>query len=170
VPIGWVLARRGRFGSRSLTSLPAQLFLVSVLSFVRNPVVNAFSHLEHQADQYGLEITAGSRFGTDRGASISEAQRTRFGRLQIDPVDVCLLYDHPSYPRSSLVCAETHGQRADPASSLSNDYPVRTFRVCPRLKNTSKAALCSEGAKPARATRPVPSSPSVPGSQGGNNP
>jgi len=60
--IGWVLALRGRkWGIRGLddwASLPALLLLLSVFSFAANPMVNAYSrHQEHQADQYGLEVT-----------------------------------------------------------------------------------------------------------------
>lgn len=62
--IGWVLDRWGAgWGVRGLddwASLPALLLLLSVFFFVANPISSAFSrHCEHQADQYGLEVTYG---------------------------------------------------------------------------------------------------------------
>ncbi|MGA7894409.1 MAG: M48 family metallopeptidase, partial [Candidatus Sulfotelmatobacter sp.] len=62
--IGWVLARRGTdWAIRGLddwASLPALVLLLSVFTFVSNPVLNAVSrHYEHEADQYGLEVTHG---------------------------------------------------------------------------------------------------------------
>ena len=62
--IGWVLARwGGAWGIRGLddwASLPALMFLLSVFSFITSPIGSAFSrHQEHQADQYGLEVTHG---------------------------------------------------------------------------------------------------------------
>ena len=60
----WMLARWGQAwgirGEGDLASLPALLLLVSVFGFLFTPVSNAYSrHLEHQADQYGLEVIHG---------------------------------------------------------------------------------------------------------------
>ncbi len=55
----WGAAWRVR-GLDDWASLPALLFLLSLLFFVTNPVASAFSrYLEHQADQFGLEVTRG---------------------------------------------------------------------------------------------------------------
>jgi Zn-dependent protease with chaperone function len=60
----WSLARwSSRWGIRSTddwASLPVLLLCVTVLGFIASPVVNGFSrYVEHQADQYGLEVTHG---------------------------------------------------------------------------------------------------------------
>lgn len=103
--IGWVLARWGaKWAIRGLddwASLPALLFLLSVFSFVANPVVNAYSrHQEHQADQYGLEVTHG--LTPDSGQIAAQAFQ-KLGEVDLadpdpNPVDVFLFYDHPTMP------------------------------------------------------------------------
>jgi len=60
----WMLARWGaQWGIRGLddwASLPALLFLISVLSFLATPGFNAVSrYFEHEADRYGLEVIHG---------------------------------------------------------------------------------------------------------------
>ena len=63
--IGWVLAWRWgeKWGIRGVddwASLPALLLLLSIFSFVANPITSAASrYFEHQADQYALEVTHG---------------------------------------------------------------------------------------------------------------
>jgi STE24 endopeptidase len=62
--IHWTLARWGAgWAIRGLddwASLPALLLLLSIFSFLAEPVANTFSrHIEHQADVYGLEVTHG---------------------------------------------------------------------------------------------------------------
>lgn len=62
--IGWVLARWGRTwqirGVDDLASFPALLLILSLLAVVGEPIGNGFSrYLEHQADQYGLEVIHG---------------------------------------------------------------------------------------------------------------
>ena len=101
--IGWVLARWGtKWGIRGLddwASLPAMLFLLSVFSFVANPVVNAYSrHQEHQADQYGLEVTHGL---TPDSSQVAAQAFQKLGEVDLadpdpNPVDVFLFYDHPT--------------------------------------------------------------------------
>jgi len=103
--IGWVLARWGsKWAIRGLddwASLPALLFLLSVFSFVANPVTNAYSrHQEHQADQYGLEVTHG--LTPDSGQVAAQAFQ-KLGEVDLadpdpNPVDVFLFYDHPTMP------------------------------------------------------------------------
>jgi len=60
----WMLARWGETwsirGTYDLASLPALILLLTVFGFLFTPVSNAYSrHLEHQADQYGLEVIHG---------------------------------------------------------------------------------------------------------------
>jgi STE24 endopeptidase len=100
--IGWVLTRWGAaWGVRGLddwASLPALLFLLSLFFFVTNPVASAFSrYLEHQADQFGLEVTHG--LTPDSGQVAAQAFQA-LGEVDLadpdpNPVDVFLYYDHP---------------------------------------------------------------------------
>lgn len=60
----WTLERwSDRWGIGSTddwASLPVLLLWITILGFVTSPVSNTFSrHIEHQADQYGLEVTHG---------------------------------------------------------------------------------------------------------------
>ncbi len=60
----WMLARWGETwairGVDDLASLPVLILLLSVFGFLFTPISNAYSrHLEHQADQYGLEVIHG---------------------------------------------------------------------------------------------------------------
>ncbi|MGB7584815.1 MAG: M48 family metallopeptidase [Terriglobales bacterium] len=100
--IGWVLKRWGSgWEVRSVddwASLPVLLFLLSLLFFVANPVASAFSrHLEHQADQYGLEVT--HSLTPDSGQVAAQAFQV-LGEVDLsdpdpNPADVFLFYDHP---------------------------------------------------------------------------
>ena len=80
--IGWFLRRWGKdWGIRGvddLASLPALLLLLSVFSFIANPINSAMSrHFEHQADQYGLgsDAWADAGFRAGGGAVISDSWR-----------------------------------------------------------------------------------------------
>jgi STE24 endopeptidase len=60
----WALARWGEswviHGADDLASLPVLILLLSLFGFLFTPISNAYSrHLEHQADQYGLEVIHG---------------------------------------------------------------------------------------------------------------
>jgi len=60
----WTLSRSGgRWGIRGAedwASLPVILLWLAILSFLVSPIANTYSrHDEHQADQYGLEVTHG---------------------------------------------------------------------------------------------------------------
>jgi STE24 endopeptidase len=60
----WMLARWGETwairGPDDLASLPVLVLLLTAFGFLFTPVSNAYSrHLEHQADQYGLEVIHG---------------------------------------------------------------------------------------------------------------
>jgi len=100
--IGWVLAHCGsRWEIRGLedgASLPVLLLLLSVFSFVVTPIGSAFSrHLEHQADQYGLEVTHG--LTPDSGQVAAQAFQA-LGEVGLsdpdpNPMNVFLFYDHP---------------------------------------------------------------------------
>lgn len=100
--VGWVLARwGGKWGIGGLddwASLPALLLLFSVFSFGSNPVANAISrHYEHQADQYGLEVT--HALTPDSGQVAAQAFQvlgeTDLGDPKPNPVDIFLFYTHP---------------------------------------------------------------------------
>jgi len=100
--IGWLLARWGvRWQIRGLedwASLPALLLLLSVFSFAINPIGSAFSrYLEHQADQYGLEVT--HELTPDSGQIAAQAFQV-LGEVDLsdpdpNPTNVFLFYDHP---------------------------------------------------------------------------
>ena len=62
--LNWMLSRCGKsWGIRAaddVASLPALILLATVFSFLFTPASNAYSrYLEHQADQYGLEVIHG---------------------------------------------------------------------------------------------------------------
>jgi STE24 endopeptidase len=99
----------GRFGGRwripsvaDWSSLGALLLVVTVLSFLADPVGNAFSrHIEHQADVYGEEVIHG--LVPNPQATMSESFQ-RLGELWLDLPDpngfvVFWTYSHP--PTSS---------------------------------------------------------------------
>lgn len=101
--VGWVLARWGAgWGIRGLddwASLPVLMLLLSVFTFVTNPIDSAVSrHFEHQADQYGLEVTHG--LTPDSGQVAAQAFQV-LGEVDLadptpNPVQVFLFYDHPT--------------------------------------------------------------------------
>lgn len=103
--IGWVLARWGpRWGIRGLddfASYPALLLLISILTALVAPVLNTFGrHYEHQADQYGLEVTHG--LTPDSGQVAAQAFNI-LGDVDLSDPDpsrlrVILFYNHPSIP------------------------------------------------------------------------
>lgn len=86
-------------GAGDWASLPALLLLVGIFSFIGNPIANAVSrHFEHQADQYGLEVTHGltpnsgqvaaQSFETDGIVDLADPQPSR--------AQIILTYTHPS--------------------------------------------------------------------------
>lgn len=103
--VGWVLARWGPgWGIRGLNdwaSLPVLMLLLSVFVFLTNPISSAISrHFEHQADQYGLEVTHG--LTPDSGQVAAQAFQV-LGEVDLadpapNPVQVLLFYDHPAIP------------------------------------------------------------------------
>ena len=101
--IGWVLTRWGQgWGTRGTddwASLPALLILLSVFTFAANPIANGFSrYQEHQADQYGLEVTHG--LNSDSGQVAAQAFQV-LGEVDLadpdpNPLNVFLFYSHPT--------------------------------------------------------------------------
>ena len=82
-------------------SLPALLLLISVFSFIATPVGSAFSrHIEHRADQYGLEVTHGL---TPDSSQVAAQSFEILGKVDLsdpapNPLDVFLFYSHPPIP------------------------------------------------------------------------
>ena len=103
--IGWLLPRFGTgWGIRGIddwASLPALLLLLSIYSFIAKPVASGFSrHIEHQADQYGLEVTHGLL--PDSGQVAAQAFQV-LGEVDLSdpapsPVTVFMFYSHPTNP------------------------------------------------------------------------
>jgi STE24 endopeptidase len=103
--IGWFLRRWGKdWGIRGVedwASLPALLLLLSVYSFIANPINSAMSrHFEHQADQYGLEVTHGL---TPDSGQVAAHSFQILGEVDLsdpepNPIDVFMFYSHPPIP------------------------------------------------------------------------
>jgi len=109
--VGWMLVRwGGGWGIRGLddwASLPVLLLLLTIFTFLLNPVTNAVSrHYEHKADQYGLEVTHG--LTPDSGQVAAQAFQTLGDVDLADPepsrLQVFLFYDHPSIPDRIRFC------------------------------------------------------------------
>ncbi len=98
----WLLQRHGsRWGIREASdwaSLPALLLVLAIFSFAANPAENAFSRrIEHQADQYGLEVTHGL---TPDFRQVALQSFETLGVIDLEdpapnPVDVFMFYSHP---------------------------------------------------------------------------
>jgi STE24 endopeptidase len=100
--VGWALLRwRQKWEIRGVddwASLPVLILPLFILSFVANPIVSAVSrHYEHQADQYGLEVTHG--LTPDSSQQAARAFQI-IGEVDLadpdpSPADVFLFYSHP---------------------------------------------------------------------------
>jgi STE24 endopeptidase len=109
--IGWLLRRFGTawgiHGVGDWASLPALLLLLSVYSFIANPVQSAVSrHFEHQADQYGLEVTHG--LIPDSSQVAAQAFQV-LGEVDLSdptpsPITVFMFYSHPPIPDRIRFC------------------------------------------------------------------
>jgi STE24 endopeptidase len=109
--IGWVLARWGAaWGIRELgdlASYPALLLLISILAAFAGPIGSTFSrHIEHQADQYGLEVTHGL---TPDSGQVAAQSFNILGDVDLAdpeprPWEVALFYDHPAIPARIAFC------------------------------------------------------------------
>lgn len=101
--IGWMVRRWGtKWAIRGVddwASFPALLLLLSIFSVVADPITNAFSrHIEHQADQYGLEVTHGL---TPDASQVAAHAFNVLGNVDLadpkpNPIGVFLFYTHPS--------------------------------------------------------------------------
>jgi STE24 endopeptidase len=104
--IGWMLARWGdAWGIRDvgdLASFPALILVVTLLSLVGEPIGNSFSrYFEHQADQYGLEVTHGL---TPDSSQVAAQSFNILGDVDLaDPAPgkwkVVWFYTHPAIPQ-----------------------------------------------------------------------
>ncbi len=103
--VGWMLIRWGNWwwirGLDDWASLPALLLLLTIFTFVLDPVTNAMSrHYEHQTDQYGLEVTHG--LTPDSGQVAAQAFQALGEANLADPepsrLQVLMFYDHPPIP------------------------------------------------------------------------
>jgi STE24 endopeptidase len=111
--IGWVLARWGAKGGirdlRDFASYPALLLVISILTTIAGPIGSTFSrHIEHQADQYGLEVTHGL---IPDNAQVAAQTFNILGDVDLGDPDppaweVALFYDHPSIPDRIRFCLE----------------------------------------------------------------
>ena len=109
--IGGMLARWGGTwkvrGVDDWASLPALLLLLTLFDFCATPIESAFSRqLEHQADQYSLEVTHG--LTPDSGQVAAQAFQV-LGEVDLsdpapNPVAVFLFYDHPPIPDRIRFC------------------------------------------------------------------
>jgi STE24 endopeptidase len=103
--IGWVLAKWGtQWEIREVgdwASYPALLLLLSLIATVAGPIGSTFSrYQEHQADQYGLEVTHG--LTPDSGQVAAQAFNV-LGDVDLadpepSPLRVFLFYSHPAIP------------------------------------------------------------------------
>jgi STE24 endopeptidase len=103
--IGWMLAKWGEgWGIRELgdwASYPALLLLLSIIVAIVQPIASTYSrHTEHQADQYGLEVTHGL---TPDSSQIAAQAFNILGDVNLsDPepsrLRIFLFYDHPAIP------------------------------------------------------------------------
>src|SRR6202046_1685715 len=103
--IHWMLRKWGiKWAIRGVddwASLPALMLLLTIFSFVANPITSAFSrYIEHQADQYGLEVTHGL---TPDSAQVAAQAFQILGEVDLadpepNPLNVFLFYSHPPIP------------------------------------------------------------------------
>ena len=98
----WLYSRWGAaWGIRSLgdwASVPLLWLAISVMLFISAPLLNAFSrHLEHQADQYGLEVVHGM-FPDSSQVAAQSFQILGEEWLEypdVNPLAVFFAWDHP---------------------------------------------------------------------------
>jgi STE24 endopeptidase len=113
-----VLAMLSRWGGawhirslNDLAALPVLMLALSLLTFVGEPIGNAFSrHIEHQADIYGLEVTHGL-FPNNSQVAASSFQR--LGEKSYDypnpnPLLVFWSYSHPTIADRIRFCLRYH--------------------------------------------------------------
>jgi Zn-dependent protease with chaperone function len=98
----WLCGRWGTaWGIRSLddwASLPVLWLTISAMLCISSPMLNAFSrHLEHQADQYGLEVVHGLFPDSSQVAaqSFQILGEEWLEYPEVSPLAVFLAWDHP---------------------------------------------------------------------------
>ncbi len=99
----WAVERWGKIwairGLDDWASLPLLMLMLSVFMFLANPLASAFSrHLEHQADQFGLEVTHGL---TPDSGQVAAQSFQILGEVDLsdpdpNPLGVFLFYTHPT--------------------------------------------------------------------------
>jgi len=109
---GWVLARYGRawriVSQNDWAALVVLLLMLQVLSFLAEPIENAFSrHIEHVADIYGQEAVHGL-VADPQATAVGAFQR--LGETNLDgpnpnPVIEFWMYNHPSVARRAAFAA-----------------------------------------------------------------
>ena len=97
-----LLGRRGAGwgirGTDDLAALPVYVVTVLVLAFLCTPGLNAVSrHYEHQADQYGLEITHGL---TPDSGQVAARSFELLGEMNLEDLaparwEIWWFYNHP---------------------------------------------------------------------------
>jgi Zn-dependent protease with chaperone function len=112
-----------RLGIRSagdLAALPLFLLFAVVASFLTDPLTNAVSRvIEHQADAYALEVTAGvvAEPGYAAARAFQTEGETDLALPDPNPVIVWWMYTHPPVRdrlRFCLSWQDTHGMRPVP--------------------------------------------------------
>jgi STE24 endopeptidase len=103
---GWMYGRWGAaWGIRRLddwASVPLLWLAISVAVFAGGPLLNAFSrHLEHQADQYGLEVVHGMypESGQIAAQSFQILGEEWLEYPNVSPLAVFVAWDHPPIGR-----------------------------------------------------------------------
>jgi len=109
----WFGARVGewsvrRFGARwdiralsDYASLPLLILIISVFMFITQPITSGFSrYLEHQADQYGMEVTHGIVPNVNQNAAQTFQALGENGLSYPNPAPWLIFwtYDHPAIP------------------------------------------------------------------------
>jgi STE24 endopeptidase len=101
----WMLARWGyQWGIRDLkdwASLPALIFLISLMSLLTTPATNAVSrHFEHEADRYGLEVIHGIVPNANQVAAHYFEKSGEMNLSDPDPTWFikAWFFDHPTRP------------------------------------------------------------------------
>lgn len=103
--IQWALKKWGTAwtirGVEDYAATPCLLFILTLFFFVVTPIASTFSrHYEHQADQYGLELTHGL---TPDSEQVAAQAFQILGEVSYDDpspsaLKVFLFYDHPAIP------------------------------------------------------------------------
>jgi STE24 endopeptidase len=100
-----LLARWGyQWGIRDITdwaSLPALIFVITLLAFLATPAFNAVSrHFEHEADRYGIEVTHGILPNANQVAAHYFEQSGELNLSDPDPnwFTKAWFFDHPTRP------------------------------------------------------------------------